>query len=201
MVSPTARLVLNVLRCASAIALIAVAPALSAGPILSDVWFEFGFTDAGVAATGCDPADPAGAFCIPSSGTPTEFLDAPPWTFAASAAGATLTVTDAFLSGDQFELFDFGASIGLTSPPAAAALVDCGDDPEICLATAGMSSGSFVFAAGPHSITLIPVLSPEGGGAGYLRVTGAAIPEPGSLVLITLGLLGLFSLRLRRTHA
>ena len=119
MLFATGRVVLNLLRCVSAIGLVAVAPALSAGPILSDVWYEFGFTDVGVDATGCDPADPAGAFCIPSSGTPTVFLDAPPWTFLASAAGATLTVTDAFLSGDQFELFDFGASIGLTSPPSA----------------------------------------------------------------------------------
>lgn len=199
MQSATGRVVLNLLRCASVIGLVALAPALSAGPVLSDVWYEFGFADVGVGATGCDPADPAGAFCIPSSGTPTEFLDAPPWTFVAAAAGATLTVTDAFLSGDQFEFFDFGSSIGLTSPPSAVAVVDCGDDPEVCITTAGMSTGSFVLAAGAHSITLAPVLAPEGGGAGYLRVTGAAIPEPSSLALIALGVLALFALRLRRT--
>src|SRR5205807_246059 len=83
-------------------------------------------------ATGCDPADPAGPFCIPSSGTPTEFLDAPPWTFVAPAAGALLTVTDAFLAGDRFQVFDFGASLGLTSAPVGNA--DCGDDPIPCLA-------------------------------------------------------------------
>ncbi len=42
-----------------------------AGPIGFDIFYQFGFTDAGLAATGCDPADPAGAFCIPSSETPT----------------------------------------------------------------------------------------------------------------------------------
>jgi hypothetical protein len=35
------------------------------------------------------------AFCIPSSGTPTTFLDAPAWTFADSAV---LTIIDAFVS-------------------------------------------------------------------------------------------------------
>ena len=106
-----------------------------------------------------------------------------------------LTVTDAFSSGDRFELRDFGASIGFTSVPAAPQ-VDCGDDPVVCLATVGMSIGSFALAAGNHSITLIPSLAPGGGGAGYLQVTG--IPEPGTLLLAALGLLGLLSQRARR---
>ena len=44
---------------------------------------------------------------------------------------------------------------------------------------------------------LAPVLSPDGGGAGYLRVA-AAVPEPGSLVLVAVALLGIFSLRVGR---
>jgi hypothetical protein len=160
-----------------------------AAPIASGVFLEFGFTGAGVPATGCDPADPAGSFCIPSSSTPTDFLPAPPWTFTADAAGATLIVTDAFFSGDQFELFDLGLSIGVTSTPAALGVVDCGDDPVVCLATAGMSRGTFTLAAGPHSITIVPTLSPDFGGAGYLRVDGAtaAVPEPANLLLLLSG--------------
>ena len=87
-----------------------------------------------------------------------------------------LTVTDAFTSGDRFELFDFGASIGLTSLPSAAAVVDCGDDPEVCLVTPGISTATFALANVAHSITLVPMLS-AGGGAGYLRATVAAVPS------------------------
>jgi hypothetical protein len=172
--------------------LIASCVAAIAAPITSGVFFEFGFSDPGVAATGCDPADPSGPFCIPSSGTLTQFAPAPPWTFLA-ASGATLTVTDAFISGDRFEIFDFGASIGLTSAPAASGGADCGDDPVVCLATPGISNGAFALGAGPHAITIVPTLSPDGGGSGYLRVDGAtaAVPEPTSVLLLLLSGLAL----------
>jgi hypothetical protein len=161
----------------------ALADAISPG-----VYLEFSFTDPGVAATGCFPADPGGSFCIESSGTPTQPAPAPPWTFTA-AGGATLTVTDAFESGDQFDIRDFGASIGLTSAPAASGSVDCDDDPAVCLTASGISSGTFAFGAGQHAITIVPNLSPDGGGAGYLRVDGAtaAVPEPTSLLLLLSG--------------
>jgi hypothetical protein len=157
----------------------------AAGPISFDDWLEFGFTDVGIPATGCDPNDPGGPFCIPSFGTPTEFLDAPPWTFSAPA-GATLSVTDAFQSGDQFEIFDFGSSLGLTSLPVAGGGIDCGDDPVPCLATPGISSGVFALVAGDHSLTIVPTLS-GGGGSGFLRVVAeaAAVPEPGTLALLS----------------
>src|SRR6185503_13661924 len=99
----------------TAIALAFAAPAM-ADPIPFGTWLEFGFGTAGTPATGCDPADPSGGFCISSSGTPTTFLGAPPWTFQAPVQGAVLLVTDAFLAGDRFQVFDFGLSIGLTSP-------------------------------------------------------------------------------------
>ena len=49
---------------------------------------------------------PPATLCLPSSGTPTTFVDAPAWTFTAGAGGAVLIGTDAFLSTDQFELLD-----------------------------------------------------------------------------------------------
>lgn len=160
------------LKLAVALLATAVVSGAQAGLIPVNTFLEFGFSGAGIPATGCDPADPAGPFCIPSSGTPTSFLDAPPWTFS-TATASTLIVTDAFQSGERFEVFDFGASLGLTSAPG---LSDCSDDPVACLADPAMSQAAFLLAAGNHSLTLAPTLSPGGGGAGYLFV---AVPEPG----------------------
>ncbi len=76
-----------------------------------------------------------------------------------AAAPTTLTVTDAFEASDRFEILDFGAPIGMTSPLVAGVPVDCGDDPEVCLATPGMSTGLFALAAGAHSFTIVPLES------------------------------------------
>lgn len=186
------------LLAAVAASILAFSSPVQAGPIAFEVWYEFGVGDVGVEATGCDPDDPDGAFCIPSSGTPTQFLDAPPWTFTAPASGATLTVIDAFESTERFELFDFGVSLGLSSLPAAASIVDCGDDPLVCLGTPGMSRGSFGVSAGNHAITIVPTLSQFG--AAYLQVSAAAVPEPGTLLLLGLALAGAVALRARSTR-
>jgi hypothetical protein len=166
----------------------------AAGPITAGAFYEFGFTDAGVAATGCDPADPAGPFCFASSGTPTLEADAPPWTFIAPAGGSTLTVVDVFEAGDQFEVLDFGAVIGMTSLPGIG---DCGDDPVVCLADSAMSSGTFALAAGAHSLTIVPLLSPTGGGVGYFAVDAVAVPEPATWALLAIGVGGMARRRLR----
>lgn len=160
--------------------LLTAPPAALAGPIPSDTFLQFSF-DGAVAVAGCAPNDALGGFCIPSSGTPTTFLDAPAWTFVAAVGGATLSVVDAFESGDAFQIFDFGVLVGSTSVPIGG--VDCGDDPVACLAKPGMSMGVFALAAGAHSLSLV-ALNGSGLGSGYLQVTGAqAVAEPASLAL------------------
>lgn len=161
--------------------LLAAAQPVFAGPIVFDTFLQFSFDiNSSPAVAGCAPDDPDGNFCLASSGTPTGFLDAPPWTFVAPAAGAKLTVIDVFESGDVFEVFDFGSLIGSTSVPVAN--VDCGDDPVACLATAGMSFGVFALSAGAHSLTMTVAQAPSDSGSGYLQV--AAVPEPATLALV-----------------
>src|SRR5262249_25725659 len=117
-------------------------------------------------------------------------LDAPPWLFTAPSFGALLTVTDAFTAGDRFDVLDFNVSLGLTSAPSGSA--NCGDDPVPCLSTGGVSSRVYLLGAGSHSITIVPSLSPDGGGAGYLEVSAAAAtPEPGTWLLFASGLCAL----------
>jgi hypothetical protein len=137
-------------------------------------------------------------FCIPSFGTPTEFAPAPPWTFAAGGGGALLSVTDSGEAGDRFEVFDFGISLGLTSLPVGTP--DCGSDPEVCRITAGISSAQFLLGNGAHSLSITPVSSPSGGGAGFFLVTdaAAAVPEPSTWALVAAALSATVTLARRR---
>lgn len=170
-----------------------VSRAASAAPIDFDTWYEFSWFEAGGTAAGCDPADPDGDFCIPSGGTPTSFAPAPAWTFTAGASGATLTVVDAFVSGDRFTIFDFGVSLGMTSGPAPG--FGCGADPLVCLAEPHHSSGVFTLLPGAHALTIVATVAPSESGAGYFQVTGdevnAVVPEPATILLIATGLAAL----------
>jgi hypothetical protein len=141
-----------------------------AGPIaVGGPWNEFSFMGAGSFAKGCAPADPGGAGCAPSSSGDSHFAGAPPWTFTAPSDGLTLTVTDAFLKGDSFEVLDMGVPIGTTSAVPTSS-TSCGSDPVSCLADPTVSHGVFNLGPGAHSITIRTVTSPFGAGAAYFRV-------------------------------
>lgn len=173
--------------------------AAKAGAISLGVWYEFSFTDAGVGARGCAPADAGGQFCIPSSGTPTTFLDAPPWTFIAPVGGAIIRLVDAFSTVDQFEILDNGVPLGITSAPNP--LGDCGDDPAVCFLNADASKGTFLVPAGARSITIVPTLSPDGLGSAFFIAedpSAAAVPEPATYLLLGIGCLGFYSFRRRQ---
>ena len=142
------------------------------GPVpVGGPWIEFAFMQTGSTATGCSPADPAGPGCGPSSAGNSVFGGAPPWTFNAPAGGAVITVTDAFLRGDQFDVFDGGTLIGTTSVPVTSG--DCGSDPDVCVADAQVSHGAFNVGPGPHSIKIVAKASPFGAGAAYFRIDPA----------------------------
>jgi hypothetical protein len=129
---------------------------------IGGLWQEFKFTGVGAPAGACDGT------CLVSSGENSEYVGVPPWTFTAPCDGVHFTVTDAFSSGDVFEVFDFGVSLGTTSAPATGH--DGGSDPAISLLDSAMSSRVFDLAPGDHSITITPTASPSSGGAAYFRI-------------------------------
>ena len=127
-----------------------VAKMAPAGPIaVGGPWNEFSFTSVGSLARGCAPADPGGLGCVPSSSGNSHFVGAPPWNFVAPSDGLTLTVTDAFLKGDSFEVLDMGVPIGVTSAVPTNP-TSCGSDPVPCLADATLSHGVFNLGPGPQ---------------------------------------------------
>lgn len=158
----------------------------------SNQWYEFSFTDVGVQARGCFPADSSASAldCLPSAAHNSLFAPAPAWDFTISAATGTLIVTDAFLYGDAFDVFDGGAL--LFSTPSVPDTGDgCGDNPVPCLADPNASHGSIVLGPGLHSITITPH---EVGDAGAAYFEVVETPEPSELVpLLLLSALALWT--------
>ena len=150
--------------------------------LLPGIWYQFGFDpNHSPLAAGCQPDDPGGVPCRPGIGSVN--LGTPPWTFT-SPTLVELTITDGFLSGDFFDVLDFGVLIGST--PAVAFGNTCGLDPYICVADSEISHNSFLLPASDHSITIL-VHPAQILGEGFFQFT--SVPEPSTAALMLCSIL------------
>jgi len=108
---------------------------------------------------------------------------------------ATLTVTDTYVSGDQFDVFNFDAYLGPTSTPTAQGAFTT--DFDYAAANPEWSTGVWILGPGSYSIWGIAVQSPYESGAGGLKLEsgGDVVPIPGAVWLLGSGLLGLAGFR------
>lgn len=157
-----------------------------AGPITTNQWYGFAWFDTIPSATS--------GYLVSSADAPVLDPGASPWTISLTSP-AYLVLVDGFESVDQFEVFDGGGSLGMTSIPVASH-DGCigGDGPEHCLADSRFSSGGFLLGAGDHTINITTVTGSSPGGAWFQVDSG--VPEPSTLSLV--GLAGLAILAWRR---
>ena len=151
----------------------------------------------GSGAAGDDPPITVGAGWWTTTDTPPAFfwnlgnwnLEGP-FTFSWPTS-VQLYVTDAFVKGDRFEVYDNDVLIGTTTQVPVA----YGDvaDPDTAFADPTYSSGVFLLDAGTHAITILNINNVAASGRGYLKVEPLhqAIPEPATLALVGLGVLSL----------
>lgn len=138
-------------------------------------WFDFDFDATGSALYDLSTLDTNFTFTI--------------------AQASVLRAVDLGFSGDRFEIFANGTSLGLTSFAPIAA----GDEQQFDAATAlsdgRWSNGSWNLAAGSYTITGVAHLSPFGGGYGQMSVTAVPEPESWAMLLAGLGMLGAIARR------
>ncbi len=123
-------------------------------------------------------------------------------TYALSTvSNMNIRLVDCCIVGDMFELFAGGSSLGQTST------VDPNDGTstgavtgDVAWATASLSKGSFFITPGTYLFT-IDVIQRAAccpGGDAFIQATSTTIPEPGSVLLLATGLLGLAVVTRRR---
>jgi hypothetical protein len=152
----------------------------------------------GTDATGCYPADmsPTALNCIPSLAGNSQFAPAPVWDFTVDYTYGTLIVTDAFLYGDSFDVYDDAVLI-FSTPNVPYTGTGCGSNPVDCIgtsATAPLNGGyaswaSIVLSPGPQFIAIVPNALANGmaggyAGAGYFELVNT--PEPNELPILLL---------------
>ena len=130
-------------------------------------------------------------------GAPGVFNFEGPFTFTIAAGQqALLKVTDGYIDGDQFDVYNYASLLFETSVPANNGDYIGGDfdaayvDPEF-------SHGAILLGAGAYSITMETIAIATGypdGGAG-IELNSVSVPEPSAFIALAglsgMGLLGL----------
>jgi hypothetical protein len=175
----------------SFLATVAFSTCVLATPIAADgTWHQFLFG----AAT--SPVFACGAMgCAATINPVADRTGEPPWTFSGPGV---LTVLDLFNAGDRFEAFDNLVSVGVTSVVDNTGLVHCGNDIGCALGDARYSRLVVSLGAGAHSLTFNIIQNALGTSSGSAVFQVAAIPEPGTLILLGGAFLGFGLLRRRR---
>ncbi|HRP07741.1 MAG TPA: PEP-CTERM sorting domain-containing protein [Gemmatimonadales bacterium] len=115
-----------------------------------------------------------------------------------------ITVTDAFVVGDQFRLSWTGTTSGFfdTSVPIDDDS-DIGADADGALANPDWSSGWAIFGPGSYNFTLETILTATccSGGGAFIRADteqiGSTVPEPATMTLLATGLAAMAASRRR----
>jgi hypothetical protein len=118
---------------------------LRAGTITTDgTYYEFFFGAAPSAAAGCSP-------CMATTNPVAVTSVGPPWTFSDAASLFVLDIAD---TGDQFQAFDNGISLGTTSVVPNPGTDPCGFNIGCAAGNPLYTKRTFALGIGAHSITL-----------------------------------------------
>jgi len=126
------------------------------------------------------------------------------FTFELATEGL-LTVVDAFAFGDEFEIWLNGSFNSVTSDVALYAPINVGGDADLAISS-DFSQGTVALAAGSYSVDFKlfqnGVASVDGppfdGGKAFFKVETTSVPEPSTLAIFALGVLGLASRRVKK---
>jgi hypothetical protein len=123
-------------------------------------------------------------------GAPIVQVGSPAWTIT-STTPLRLTVQDLFEPIDQFQMFNQGANLGLTSAPSNNTDINCMGDIIACIASPGNSRGTFILAAGAESLTGDRLCTNCVGGAAVFELDPVPAPKLSPLPVLGAVVLGL----------